>query len=126
MGRATEGCRKRMVIDSYAFGRMVIGGRPYTEDLIILPDGAIVCPWWRKTGHTIAMSDIRDVIACSPDILIVGTGNPGLMKPGGALCDELEMMGIGIRVMPTKEAAREYNALGGRGRLVAGCFHLTC
>jgi hypothetical protein len=115
-----------MVINSYSFGCMMIDGKQYTKDLIILPDGTILHPWWRKTGHTLAMSDIQDAIATSPDILVVGTGNPGLMKPEGDLCKALETMGIETRVMPTKEATKEYNALRGQGKNVAGCFHLTC
>ena len=118
--------KKRMMIDSYSFGSMEVDGKQYTKDLIILPDGTILHPWWRKTGHTLAMSDIQDAITTSLDILVVGTGNPGLMKPEGDLCNELKTMGIETRVMPTKEATKEYNALREQGKNVAGCFHLTC
>ena len=114
------------MIDSYSFGCMVLDGKRYTKDLIILPDGAIVHPWWRKTGHALAISDVRDVIAASPEILVVGTGSPGLMQPEGDLCKELEAMGIETRVMPTNEAVEEYNTLRGQGKNVAACFHLTC
>jgi hypothetical protein len=114
-----------MIIDSYIFGRMVIDGKPYSKDLIILPDRSVLHPWWRKTGHTVALSDIKDIIATSPDILIVGTGMPGLMKPESAFCRELETMGIETRIMPTGAAIKEYNALALR-RKIAACFHLTC
>ena len=114
------------MIDSYSFGSMDIDGKRYTRDLIILPDGSILHPWWRETGHALAISDIEQVIAASPDILIVGTGKPGLMKPAAGLNEALRIKGIGTRIMPTDEAVREYNALREQGRKVAGCFHLTC
>jgi hypothetical protein len=114
-----------MIIDSYIFGRIVIDGKPYSKDLIIFPDGTVFHPWWRKTGHKVALSDIQEIIATSPDILIVGTGMPGLMKPESAFYRELETMGIETRVMPTKAAIKEYNALA-QHRKVAACFHLTC
>jgi hypothetical protein len=117
---------KRMIIDSYQFGRIVIGGKPYSRDLIILPDRTILHPWWRKTGHTVTLSDIQEIIAVSPDILVVGTGIPGLMKPDSAFCQELEIMGIETRVMPTGTAIKEYNTLQARHLNVAACFHLTC
>lgn len=115
-----------MIIDSYSFGCMVIEGTQYTKDLIILPDSTVLHPWWRKSGHTLVMSDIQDVIATSPDILVIGTGKPGLMKPEDALCKRLETMGIETRIMPTQAATEEYNALRDQCKHVAGCFHLTC
>ena len=115
-----------MMIDSFSFGRMVIDGKQYTKDLIILPDGTILQPWWRKTGHMLAISDIQDAISTSPDILVVGTGKPGFMKPEIALHKALETMGIETRIMPTDEAIKEYNALREQRKKVAGCFHLTC
>lgn len=123
MGGIREGCN---MIDSYSFGNMVIDGNQYTRDIIILPDGAVLHPWWRKTGHVLAMSDIPEIIAASPDVLVVGTGKPGLMKPEGSLCRELETIGIETRVLPTKQAAAEYNYLREQRRNVAACFHLTC
>jgi hypothetical protein len=114
------------MIDSYSFGCMVIDGARYAKDLMVLPDGAVVHPWWRKTGHALAAADLGEVLAASPEVLVVGTGEPGLMKPEPGLGEELRAAGIETRVMPTAEAAREYNALRGRGRRVAGCFHLTC
>jgi hypothetical protein len=114
------------MIDSYSFGSMVIDGKRYSGDLIILPDGGVLHPWWRETGHALAMSDIEEVIAASPDILVVGTGNPGLMTTAPTLNEALRAKGIGTRIMPTDEAVKEYNALREQGRKVAGCFHLTC
>jgi hypothetical protein len=114
------------MITSYSFGCMQIDGMPYLKDLIILPDGSIIHPWWRKAGHTVSLPDIQEIIATSPDILVIGTGSPGMMQPEQNLCSELESRGIETRVMPTKEAAQEYNALHEQGRKVAACFHLTC
>ncbi|MBN1779786.1 hypothetical protein JW948_01550 [bacterium] len=114
------------MIDSYTFGRMVIGGTKYHKDLIILPDGAVLCPWRRKAGHALSLTDLEEITAASPDILVAGTGMPGLMKPEKNLTEELETRGIEIRIMPTLKAVREYNALYGQGWRAAACFHLTC
>lgn len=114
------------MIDSYSFGRMVIDGHEYTKDLMILPDGTVVHPWWRNAGHQLVASDIEALVEASPGVLVVGTGNPGMMTPDRALCAELESQGIRVIVLPTKEAVGEYNALRQRGENVAACFHLTC
>ena len=114
------------MIDSYSFGSIEINSEHYTKDLIILPDSTILHPWWRNKGHKLSLTDIQDIINSSPDILVVGTGTPGLMKPDRNLLNDLKTIGIETRIMSTKKAVREYNALRKKGKNVAGCFHLTC
>jgi hypothetical protein len=114
------------MIDSYSFGHMEINGKPYRKDLMILPDETILHPWWRKAGHTLSLPDIQEIITAAPDILVIGTGSPGMMQPEQTLSNELESRGIETKAMPTREAAQEYNSLHEQGRKVAACFHLTC
>lgn len=81
---------------------------------------------WRKARHTLSLPDLQEIITAAPDILVIGTGTPGMMQPEQTLSGELESRGIDTKVMPTKEAAQEYNSLHEQGRKVAACFHLTC
>ena len=53
---------KSLKIDSCSFGTLVINGKPYTDDLIIHPDGKILKPWRRKRGHQLSMDDLRELI----------------------------------------------------------------
>lgn len=94
------------MINSYSFGFMEINGRSYRKDLMILPDGTILHPWWRKTGHTLSLPDIQEIINAAPDILVIGTGSPGMMQPEQILSGELKSRGIATKAMPTKEAAK--------------------
>ena len=114
------------MIESYTFGKMQIEGREYTKDLVILPDGAVLDHWWRKSGHVLSVGDLVTVIDSSPSLLIVGTGSPGLMRPDASLLDDLQSREITAKVMPTAEAVTEFNLLAARGGACAGCFHLTC
>lgn len=93
---------------------------------MILPDGAIHHPWWRESGHRLTLADLDLILDQPPQILVVGTGSPGLMKPDANLVSELLVKGITVRVLPTKKAVDEYNHLLTKGELVAACFHLTC
>lgn len=97
---------------------MEINNKPYRKDLMILPDGTILHPWWRKAGHSLSLTDIQEIITAAPDILVIGTGSPGMMQPEQTLSSELESRGIATKAMPTKEAAQEYNALHEQGRNV--------
>jgi len=113
------------MIESYSFGRMVIDGREYTRDLMILPGGEIVGNWWRKIGHELVMEDIGELLAAKPEQLVVGTGNSGVMRVGKGLENELQAKGIRLIALPTGQAVERYNSLLGKERLAA-CFHLTC
>jgi hypothetical protein len=70
-----------MRIYTLAFGSIVIDGRKYASDLIIYPDGRVVTYWRRKRGHRLSSDDINGLIASQPEVIIVGTGVYGLVKP---------------------------------------------
>jgi len=115
----------RPVIDSYAFGRMVVGGIPYTSDLIIFPDGRVVSSWWRLSGHRLQTADIMELIAAGPDVIVAGTGASGFMRPANELQELLASRGIDFICEPSSRAYRTYNLLDAAIKTGA-CFHLTC
>lgn len=57
---------KSLKIDSCSFGTLIINGKPYTDDLIIHPDGKILKPWRRKRGHQLSLDDLRELIGRHP------------------------------------------------------------
>lgn len=111
-----------MRIEHYSFGRIRIEGKEYTSDVIIYPD-RVKDGWWRKEGHNLWLDDIREVLDFHPDILIVGTGESGIMKVGNDVKSAIEGMGIKLIVGKTPEAVKKFNEL--RGKVVAA-LHLTC
>ena len=115
-----------MKINSYSFGRMVIDDIEYTSDLIIYP-GKIDTSWWRKKGHLLQMDDLKEILETNPAVLIIGTGNMGVMKVPGKLRKELTALGIELYVERTKKAAEIFNSLtGDKEKKVTAAFHLTC
>ncbi len=114
-----------MVIESYAFGNIVIDGRRYTSDLIIYPDGKIVDGWWRQSGHLITEPDITGLVVAKPEVIVVGTGASGMLKPAGGLERSLGKKGIQMIAAPCSTAINRFNELSASNKLGA-CFHLTC
>jgi hypothetical protein len=112
------------MIDSYSFGRIVIDGKVYTSDVVIFPN-RIKSSWWRKEGHRLYVSDIEDVLAERPEVLVVGTGNPGLMRVTDKVREVLSEKGIALIEEPTENAVRTYNQIAKEKRAVAA-LHLTC
>jgi hypothetical protein len=119
-------------ISDYEFGRVVVNGRTYCADLLILPD-AVVPDWWREEGHDLSVADLWEVerravesAAEKPAALVVGTGTYGMMNVPAETRDWLAGLGIDLHELPTAEACERYNALAARGVRVAAALHLTC
>lgn len=114
-----------MKIESYSFGLIKIGGREFRSDLIIYP-GHVDDKWWRKEGHLLQLEDLTDVFALNPEILIVGQGQPGLMKVDQKVEEHCRENGIRLLAMPTEQATEEYNRSADKNGKIIACFHLTC
>jgi hypothetical protein len=112
------------MIDGYKFGRITVDGKDFRTDLILLPD-RVLDSWWRKEGHNLCLEDLGEALAAEPEVLVIGQGEPGLMKVPETLVEELQRRGIEVSVAPTREAVRAYNGLAGKRKVVAA-LHLTC
>jgi hypothetical protein len=113
-----------MMIDSYEFGSIVIKEKRYSSDVIIYPD-RIKDDWWRREGHQLCIDDLEDVIEQNPDVILVGTGNPGLMKVLPETKKHIKSRGINLIVQNTKDACKTYNQLSSSQKVIA-LLHLTC
>jgi len=114
-----------MMIEKYAFGKIVVNGVSYTSDIIIV-QGKVVSNWWRNNGHKVEVDDIKDIMKAKPDILVLGRGKPGLMKSTESLRNFLENSGVELIEQSTAEAIQTFNSLFEEGKNVAAGFHLTC
>ncbi len=94
------------------------------SDVIIYPD-RVDSTWWRQKGHELCIEDLTDVIQEKPDVLVVGMGNPGLMKVLPETEVRFKSEGIQLIVKPTEEACRIYNKLLKEKNVIAA-LHLTC
>ncbi len=113
-----------MKVREYSFGRITVGGRTYTTDVIIYPD--IVRPsWWRREGHTLHVEDIEEVFLYRPEVIVVGTGYAGMMRVPSATIEAVKAMGIEIHAQRTSEAVSLFNELSDVRKTVA-CLHVTC
>ena len=113
-----------MHIDGYVFGRIIIDGKTYTTDVILYAD-MVDSSWWRKEGHSLYKEDLPGIVKAKPDILIIGTGNMGVMQVSESTIKYFEGQGIEVRVAKTGKAVEIFNELSA-GKKVIGAFHLTC
>ncbi|MFZ5451304.1 MAG: Mth938-like domain-containing protein [Thermodesulfobacteriota bacterium] len=113
-----------MHIDSYDFGRIVIDGRTFTQDLLIWP-GHIKSDWWRGEAHLLQIPDVFESLAADIQVLVVGSGQPGRLEVDPALAAYLREKGIDLVVKPTREACVVINQMP-ETRRWAAALHLTC
>jgi hypothetical protein len=97
----------------------------FCRDLKIIKD-KIIENWWRMEGHRVDVRDVTDILAASPEALVVGTGYAGFMEVSKSLHSTLEKRNIQLIAEKTHEAVKIFNELHGQGKKVAGAFHLTC
>jgi hypothetical protein len=111
-------------IDSYHFGEIVIDRRRYSSDVIIYPD-RVDGHWRREEGHSLATTDVWEVLQSPPEVLVIGQGDSGRMDVPDETQRELQEAGIQVIAEPTASACETYNRLRGKRRVVAA-LHLTC
>lgn len=114
-----------MHIDAYEFGRIIIDGVAYSQDVIIHADH-VQSSWWRREGHCLHAQDIADLIRKPPEVLVIGQGFAGCMHVPDELVQALEMKGMEVHVSNTRQAVDEYNRLTSSGKQVVAALHLTC
>ena len=109
-------------IDSSYFGSMIIDGKKFDRDLQILPSGEIR---ERERTHIVSKREISDLLMHEPNVIVIGTGNSGLMKVDADGIVVCQLEGVEIISKPTPQAVQEFNKLN-RGRKIAAVFHVTC
>jgi hypothetical protein len=112
-------------IDHYEFGRVRIGDKTVTSDIIVFPEH-FEDHWWRKQGHELAVEDLASVTAFKPEVLVVGTGYFGRMQVPQTTEDFLAGFGVQLLALPTSDAIKKFNTLQRQCAAIVGAFHLTC
>lgn len=114
------------MIEEYRFGHIKIQGREYKDDLTMSQEQVIDYPWWRKSGHRVEVEDVRKLLDLEPNVLVLGQGQPGMMKSTQNLRQHLQKVGIRLIEKPSDQAAKSLNQLLEQGEKVCAGFHLTC
>jgi hypothetical protein len=113
------------MITDFSFGKIVVNGKTYTDDIKIV-NGQVLSDWRRKKGHRLEIEDITDILEAEPAILVIGKGSPGLLKSTVSLRDYLTANHIELIEKKTPEAVEVFNRLLQQGREVAAGFHISC
>ncbi len=112
-----------MNIDKYSFGSVVVDGKTYKNDILIVAQK--IKEWWRERGHLLQNVDLKEVWSEKPDVLIVGKGASGVMDVAPEVKNNCAKLGIELISAQSPRAVKKFNKLSQK-RDVAFGIHLTC
>jgi len=121
--------RMKPEIDATSFGSITIEGRTIHNDVVLGLDGTVgkrkkqLSKKVYGTSHTVSLEEAKHVYEKGAEVLIVGTGQYGLVKLSDEAADYLSKHGCHVTALPTPEAIRAWNNAEGK---VIGLFHVTC
>ena len=120
------------MIEEYHFGSITIDGKSYNHDVEVRWSGEVL-KWWRKESHFVYPEDVKRAIDQNPEVIVIGTGESGVMEVGQEAKKEIESRGIKLIIDVTEEAIKTFNIIceesieeEGKSKKVIGLFHLTC
>lgn len=114
-----------VVIEEYEFGRIVVDGREYREDVIVHENG-VEEGWWRKEGHRVSVDDLGKILQLNPEVVVFGTGAYGRMKVDNSVREFLRGRGIDVIEDESFSAIKIFESLLKSGKRVVLAIHLTC
>jgi hypothetical protein len=112
------------MIDSYKFGEFIIKGKTYKCNVELV--GETVKEHRHLDNHELNLDDFTDLINAKPEIIIIGTGAYGVVKPPKEILEFIEKQGIKVIVEKTGTACKTYDSLLKQGKKVAALMHNTC
>jgi hypothetical protein len=98
------------MIEEYSFGRIVIDGEEYTNDVIII-GGKVYPNWWRKEGHFLCREDLGPMLEEEIRTLIIGRGYNSVMRIGEDVREYCKEVGIELIELGSREAVGRVNEL---------------
>jgi hypothetical protein len=125
---AEEGTLKPR-IDGTEFGSITVDGEEIDHDILIRLDGRVkkrkkkLSKSKYGTSHLISLAEAQYVYQKGARLLIIGTGQHGLVRLDDEAQQFLAERGCQVALLPTPEAAQAWNAAEGNA---IGLFHVTC
>ena len=117
-------------INSTKFGEITINGKKYGQVLIV---GNVVFERDEErlrelfgTTHQIGDWEIESLLKENPEIVIIGTGQEGVLKPEKDFLEQMERVKVEVITAITPKAIEIYNEETEKGKQVNALIHTTC
>jgi hypothetical protein len=112
------------MIDGYKFGEFVIDKKVYKSNVELV--GTLVKIHRYLPDHELSLDDFTSLVNSKPEVIIIGTGAYGVVKPPKTIIDFIEKQKIKVIVQKTGDACKTYNEMLKQGKKVVALLHNTC
>jgi hypothetical protein len=116
-------------VDSFSFGSIVIEGKKYRRDILILPDGTVKQrkgSFWMFGSHNIKKGEIEEFSQAGAEVAVVGTGTSSKAMVAGEAESFAREAKLELAVLPSPDAVQKLNELLDQRQKVAALIHITC
>lgn len=110
-------------IDFTKFGEVSINGKIYYSDMLVCWDGKIE---FRVKKHIFDMDDFIALLKMKPEVIVIGTGQTGIVKISDEVRQTAEDKKIKLYVDPSPKAVDMFNGLVAQGKKAIALIHTTC
>ena len=116
-----------VIINSTKFGSITIDGRVYDseDNYIVFWDGEII-GLHTAERHVFGRQELETILRKNPEVIVVGTGDSGLLRVSEEVRSSCEQKGIELTEMISREAVKKFNEAFNRGKKVVAFIHVTC
>ncbi len=116
-------------IDSFSFGSIVVDGKKYRKDLILLPDGKVKQRkggFWMFGDHNIKREEIEELFGTGAQVAVVGIGTISRARVSDEAQKYMAEKNLDLSILPSRDAVEKWNQTLGQGKKVAALIHITC
>lgn len=117
-------------INSCEFGAITIDGKKYSQVLIIgdrvEERDAKKLHELFNTTHRVGEWETAKLLSDSPDVVLIGTGQEGVLEVDEGVSLKLEDAVPRLIIQPTPQAIKTYNDLVKENKVVNALIHTTC
>jgi len=116
-------------VDNLNFGSIVVNGKEYGYDVVVMPDGTVrerEASKKRFGSHNISKAEIEVLVNTKPDAVVIGTGTSGVARVASDATTYAQENKVDLAVLPSPEAVDKLNRLADESKRVAALIHITC
>lgn len=119
-----------MKIDSVSWGNIVVNGQKFGQVIItgdrVRERGREKLEKLFGATHVVGDWEVEELLSENPQIIIIGTGQFGVLKVSDEIKEKLTRSGAEIKVLLTPAAVAEFNRKINEGKNVNALIHTTC
>ncbi len=116
-------------VNNFEFGSIVVDGKQYAYDVLVLPDGTVREREASKAkfgSHDIKKGEVEQLAKARAEAIIVGTGTDAMAAVSRDAQAYAKEAKLNLVVLPSSEAIEKLNELADKGKRVAALIHITC